>query len=242
MQKLQRSNCCELVLDCCLKIGIKSVIVEISFQCIVHSLEKHLQSRHKGLFNLYSNNKSLDKSKKHQNRSRSFDDEMEIIEPIIKTENENSFSEVFIETFKPLSDSSSSESDSSSQHRYHNKRKTKRKSRTEEKKSYRRLKDQIDLFQRNVDIKLNYLAGLIQTLVKNQTVQTQKPTCAMSKKTRSDKNRRLKVCSPITIQVPSSSYSARSEELFDCIEMPNFPISGKDECHQSIYYFTFCLA
>ena len=67
------------------------------------------------------------------------------------------------------SDSNSSDSSSESEDNRRSKRSrksSKRKSSCDCKKNYRKLQNQIDLFQRNNDIKLNYMESILQNLLK----------------------------------------------------------------------------
>lgn len=93
----------------------------------------------------------------------------------------------------------------------------------------RKLKNQIDLFQRNVDIKLNYLESLMQTLIKNQNNGSTTNAPKQLKLTKSTEARRMRVYSPVSEQLPTSSRLA--EELIkqptEHVEVPYFPISGE---------------
>lgn len=111
---------------------------------------------------------------KRKNKSRIRDEDKSRSEKRLKQDDElnNPIAEVFIKADLSSSDSSTSGSDSSSSDDssyYRKKRLSKKKKKSRSgKRSFRKLQNQIDLFQRNVDIKLNYLESLLQTLVKNQ--------------------------------------------------------------------------
>lgn len=103
------------------------------------------------------------------------------------------------------SDSESSDEESSEDFTPPSPKKRKRKSRdsgSDVKRSIRRLQDQLDLFQRNVDIKLNYIESLIQTVVKNQSQHSQQGTSAV---------RSASVTPSINISKPSNKPSMRNQ-------------------------------
>lgn len=182
---------------------------------------------------------------KRKNKSKSRTDDKRLKHD--GEDSNNPIAEVFIKTSNSsTSDSSSSESGSSSSDDsyYRRKRasKKKKKSRDGTKKCYRRLQDQIDLFQRNVDIKLNYLESLLQTLIKNQggkpSTSSPSPNLLSLPVTNKTKTvvKPLKVPAPdfslSTLAKPQSSdtkiHKKNSAKTFD---VPTFPITGMSKVH-----------
>ena len=163
---------------------------------------------------------------------------------------EKSNSEVLIKPKSP-SESSSSESESSSSDDsyYQKKRVSKRKKRKESaNKGLRRLQDQIDLFQRNVDIKLNYLECLLQTVIRNQEAGTSvvsppakdnlpSPAVAQSASNSTPKTKSMKgsgilpFLSPGSALLSSSTFKDSKKNISKnsrpSFELPDFPLKGK---------------
>lgn len=184
--------------------------------------------------------KSKSKNRADQKRSKHEDDD-----------SSNPIAEVFIKSSNSSPcESSSSESDSSSSSDdsyYRRKRASKKQKKSKDgnsKKSLRKLQNQIDLFQRNVDIKLNYLESLIQTLIKGRgdepstSAQTANLLCSpnsvMSKSKVVAKQGFIKALAPdFAISTPPAKLQSTEVKKVQLkgssskLEIPDFPITGE---------------
>lgn len=144
------------------------------------------------------------------------------------SESDNPLAEVFIKTRdSSSSDSSTGKSDSSSSDDsyYRKKRASKKKKKSRSDKKLRKIQDQIDLFQRNVDIKLNYLESLVQTLIKNQGVGSSQRTQAPPPKQLYVPRPSKHVPPPKEIVI-TEDMAARIKHLSKKIDVPDFPMTG----------------
>lgn len=157
--------------------------------------------------------------------------------------NDNPIAEVFIKASDSTSsDSSTSESDSSSNDSYYRKKKaSKKKKRSHNtKKSLRKLQDQIDLFQRNVDIKLNYLESLIQSLIRNQTSCSNEAInsqVVIAPPVRLPKAKLISKTSSGLIQLTNKElHKIQQRDPNKKIDVPKFPITGDYNRHKFVNF------
>jgi hypothetical protein len=177
--------------------------------------------------------KSKSKNRADEKKSRQDDEKGDpIAEVFIKSNNSSA------------SDSSSSESSSSSSDDsyYRKKRASKKKKKSRDgAKSLRKLQDQIDFFQRNLEIKLNYMESLIQTLIKNQEAKPSTSSVSPNLPTpsqvmcKSTSSKVLKVPAPDFVLLSTPPLKPHSsdvkkihfKESLNKFDVPTFPITGK---------------
>lgn len=141
------------------------------------------------------------------------------------------------------SESNSSDSSSESEDNRRSKRSrksSKTKTTCDCKKNYRKLQSQIDLFQRNNDIKLNYMESLLQNLLKTSSAPSTSIVSSSNVVSKSESSMTKPLQSPqpiipLVIKRPRTiledfpqDYDAEADEIFN-FDVPQFPIIGDIE-------------
>ncbi|CAO1408162.1 unnamed protein product [Diamesa serratosioi] len=157
------------------------------------------------------------------------------------TRNDNPLASVFIKASESeISGSDSSESSESEDNRQNRKsrKSTQKMTSCDCKKNYRKLQNQIDLFQRNNDIKLNYIESLLQNLLKNNNAPSTTIVSSSNIVYKSETNisKPLKYLKPKTpLIVKRSTIPVHIPQEFDTpadesivFDVPKFPIIDID--------------